>query len=524
MIYTLMAVVFVLGYIAIALEHNLHIDKAASALLTAVLVWTLLVIGADTLLADHLDVTHSGSAAHGFSVLINTELRHHLAEIAEILFFLMGAMVIVELVDAHDGFDAITSRIQTTNATTLLWIIGTLTFFFSALLDNLTTTIVMVSLLRKLIADKQLRWWFAGIVVVCANAGGAWSPIGDVTTTMLWIGSQITANRIIVDLIVPSLIAAIVPLAILTVMLKGQQVARPVPAKDPPKASSSNYLGQAFTGNGDSALLSQSSLVQAAPFTLSPQAVTQVFSHGNEAIQGNAPEHAASKPADLPISSRQRTAVLALGLGALAFVPVFKTLTHLPPYMGILFGVAVLWVFTEITHRHQDWYVKQHVTVVGVLQRVDTPSILFFLGILLAVSALATAGHLGDMALLLDESFGNLYIINVFIGLLSSLVDNVPLVAGAMKMYPLLEPAAMSGLTGETLARQSQFMQDGAFWHFLAYCAGTGGSCLIIGSAAGVAAMGMEKIPFMWYLKRISALALVGYLAGAATYIVIHVV
>lgn len=518
MIYSLMAVVFVLGYLAIALEHNLHIDKAASALFTAVVIWTLLVIGADTLLADHV-AEAADTGAHGVSALINTELRHHLAEIAEILFFLMGAMVIVELVDAHDGFDAITSRIQTTNATTLLWIIGILTFFFSALLDNLTTTIVMVSLLRKLIADKQLRWWFVGIVVVCANAGGAWSPIGDVTTTMLWIGSQISANRIIVDLIIPSLIAAIVPLAILTWMLKGQQVSRPVLEKAPPQASSSNYLGQPVVAGNASETTLLSTGTTAEPFMTNTQA------SGSEVIQGSAAATGADeKPIDLPISTRQRTTVLALGLGALAFVPVFKTITHLPPYMGILFGVAVLWIFTEITHRHQDWYVKQHVTVVGVLQRVDIPSILFFLGILLAVSGLATAGHLADMAHLLDTTFGNLYVINVFIGLLSSLVDNVPLVAGAMKMYPLLEQGSMAGLSGNELARQSQFMQDGQFWHFLAYCAGTGGSCLIIGSAAGVAAMGMEKIPFMWYLKRISGLALAGYLAGAATYVLIHVI
>lgn len=483
MIYTLMAVVFVLGYLAIALEHNLHIDKAASALLTAIVVWVLLVIGSQELLSSH---GHAAELAHGGMDFINEELRHHLAEIAEILFFLMGAMVIVELVDAHDGFQAITSRIQTTNAATLLWIIGILTFFFSALLDNLTTTIVMVSLLRKLVANRQLRWWYAGLVVVCANAGGAWSPIGDVTTTMLWIGNQITASRIMVDLIVPSVVAALVPLAVLSMMLKGKEVQRPVSAQAAHHASSSNYLGSA----------------------------------DNETDEDDAEEEVDVR--DLPISTRQRTSVLILGLGALAFVPIFKTVTHLPPYMGILFGVAVLWIFTEITHRHQDLFVKKHVTVVGVLSRVDMPSILFFLGILLAVSGLATAGHLADMARLLDTTFGNLYVINVMIGLLSSLVDNVPLVAGAMKMYPLIQESALAGLDGEALARQSQFVQDGAFWHFLAYCAGTGGSCLIIGSAAGVAAMGMEKIPFTWYLKRISGLALLGYLAGAMTYIAIH--
>ncbi|MGP4712886.1 sodium:proton antiporter NhaD [uncultured Psychrobacter sp.] len=504
MIYSLMAVVFVLGYIAIALEHNFHVDKAASALLTATIIWTLLVIGADTLLVEELSAVDSLGATY----ILNSELRHHLAEIAEILFFLMGAMVIVELIDAHDGFYAITSRIQTTNAVTLLWTIGTLTFFFSALLDNLTTTIVMVSLLRKLVADKELRWWFVGTVVVCANAGGAWSPIGDVTTTMLWIGSQITASRIIVDLIIPSLVAAVVPLIMLTLIFKGKQVMRPVDDKEPVLSTNTNYLGDytatTATASAINGIDTPTTMPSSSPSNVSSSAV-------------------AVEPSDV-ITNRMRLSVLALGLGALAFVPVFKTVTHLPPYMGILFGVGVLWVFTELMHRHQDWYVKQHMTVVGVLTRVDMPSILFFLGILLAVSGLATAGHLSDMAMWLDNTFGNLYVINVLIGLLSSLVDNVPLVAGAMKMYPLLGEAAMAGLAGDELARQSQFMQDGEFWHFLAYCAGVGGSCLIIGSAAGVAAMGMEKIPFLWYLKRISGLALVGYLAGAATYILIQMI
>lgn len=499
MIYSLMAVVFVLGYIAIALEHNLHVDKAASALLTAVIVWTLLVIGADTLLASQLTDSFSASA------LLNTELRHHLSEIAEILFFLMGAMVIVELVDAHDGFAAITNRIHTTNAVVLLWTIGTLTFFFSALLDNLTTTIVMVSLLRKLVASKQMRLWFVGTVVICANAGGAWSPIGDVTTTMLWIGNQITASNIIVDLIVPSLIAAIVPLLILTFIFRGKEIRRPKPAKAPIESSNVNYLGEYTVASAMAINGIEEKQVK----------LLEAYSNGESSA-------AAPNPLDA-VTPKMRISILALGLGALAFVPVFKTLTNLPPYMGILFGVGVLWVYTELVHRHDPWHVKQQMTVVGVLTRVDMSSILFFLGILLAVSALATAGHLIDMATWLDSTFGNLYVINVFIGLLSSLVDNVPLVAGAMKMYPLLTDSALAGLTGDELARQSMFLQDGAFWHFLAYCAGVGGSCLIIGSAAGVAAMGMEKISFMWYLKHISALALVGYLAGAAAYIAIHV-
>lgn len=477
MIYTLMAVVFVLGYLMIALEYNIHVEKAASALLTATLLWTLLVFGADSLLATEIanhaaQGVHAVGESHGASTVLNEKLRENLSEIAEILFFLMGAMVIVETVDAHGGFSVITNRIKTTNAMKLLWIVGGLAFFLSALLDNLTTTIVMISLLRKLVADQKMRWWYAGMVVVAANAGGAWSPIGDVTTTMLWIGNQITASRIIVDIIVPSLIAAIVPLLVLSLSLRGKTVTRPEPAQ------------LAKTAEGE---------------------------------QGHA------LPEGVDISPRLKMAVLAMGVGALVFVPVFKSITHLPPYMGVLFGLSILWIFTEVMHRNLDKYARKHITVVGVLSRVDMPSVMFFMGILLAVASLSTAGHLADAGVWLDAKFGNLYIINVMIGLLSSVVANVPLVAGAMKMYPLLGDAALNGLSGAELARAHQFVQDGEFWHFLAYCAGTGGSCLIIGSAAGIAAMGMEKIPFMWYLKRISWLALIGYLSGAATYIAMHV-
>lgn len=500
MIYSLMALFFVVGYIAIALEHTLHIDKAASALLMAVTLWTLLVIGSQTLLTGQLIENLSAST------LINTELRHHLAEIAEILFFLMGAMVIVELIDAHDGFSVITNRIHTTNAVTLLWIISTLTFFFSALLDNLTTVIVMISLLRKLVTDKELRWWFVGTAVICANAGGAWSPIGDVTTTMLWIGNQVTASHIIVELFLPSVVAAILPLIILTFILKDKKVYRAHPPCIMPVSIT------AKTAFNESDTLENTSIM------------TDNFSHHAEnhaSISANSGT-IGQTTGNITTTHKTRMSVLILGLGALAFVPIFKTLTHLPPYMGILLGLSVLWVFTELVHRKNGWYVKQRMTVVGALTRVDMSSILFFLGILLAVSGLATAGHLSHVATWLDNTFSNLYVINILIGLMSALVDNVPLVAGAIKMYPLLHESAMLGLTAESLAHQSQFLQDGNFWHFLAYCAGTGGSCLIIGSAAGVAAMGMEKMSFIWYLKHISMLALIGYLAGAATYIIIH--
>ncbi|MDP2226739.1 MAG: sodium:proton antiporter NhaD [Moraxellaceae bacterium] len=451
--YALMALVFVLGYLCIAFEHPLKIDKAASALLTAVIAWTVLVLGADAILPL---VEGAVAGADNTHVVVH-ELRHHLGEISEILFFLMGAMTIVELIDAHEGFKVITDRITTTNRVKLLWLVCFITFFLSAALDNLTTTIVMVSLLRKLIRDQQERWFYAGMVVIAANAGGAWSPIGDVTTTMLWIGNQVTAHGIVVKLIIPSLVCLLVPLLILSVSMRGS-------------------------------------------------------------IERPAHEETEEERRD-PTSPFERNLVFGLGIGALLFVPVFKTVTHLPPYMGILFGLGVLWVATEIIHRGKNDEDKHPLSVVGVLRRVDTTSVLFFLGILLAVSSLATAGHLTQVATLLKEGLGDIYAINIAVGLLSSVVDNVPLVAGAMKMYPLVTPDALAAAAAADAGWLSSFVVDGVFWEMLAFCAGTGGSCLIIGSAAGVAAMGMEKISFFWYLKKISLLALIGYLAGAFTYI-----
>ena len=423
-----MIVIFVLGYLAIALEHPIKVDKAASALITGVLVWTLFVL--------------SGADQH----FIEEQLLHHLSEISSILFFLLGAMTIVELVDAHEGFSIITDKITTKNRVKLLWIVSVLTFFFSAALDNLTTTIVMVSLLRKLIDDKYERWFFAGIVVVAANAGGAWSPIGDVTTTMLWIGGQLTTMTIIKTLIVPSIVAMMVPLTVLSFTMKGD-IVRPVEV-------------------------------------------------GNEDDSD-------------PTTAFERNLIFFLGVAGLLFVPVFKTLTHLPPFMGMMLSLGVLWLVTEIIHRSKNKADKSQLSVIGVLRKIDTASVLFFLGILLAVAGLQSAGHLAVMAQNLNEWFGgDIYAINIVIGLLSAIVDNVPLVAGSMGMYEITSVG--------------NFAQDGVFWQFLAFCAGTGGSALIIGSAAGVAAMGLEKIDFVWYLKKISILALLGYFAGAGTYILMQ--
>ncbi|MDP5100644.1 MAG: sodium:proton antiporter NhaD [Nonlabens sp.] len=431
--YIAILVVFVLGYVCIALEHTFKIDKAAIALLTGTICWALFITGGS-------DLILSGSG-HEATELINEGLKEHLADIAEILFFLLGAMTIVELIDAHEGFTVITDRIKTTNRVKLVWILSLLTFFLSAALDNLTTAIVMAALLRKLMADRQDLWLFAGILIIAANAGGAWSPIGDVTTIMLWIGGQVTAMNIITETFLPSLVCLLIPLIIISFRMKGD--------------------------------------------------ITNIEKdlHSNE----------------LEISRSDKLTVFVVGIACLLFVPVFKTVTHLPPFMGILFGLGIIWTLTELMHRNKDNDDKKSLTIAGVIRKIDTPSILFFLGILIAVGSLQSAGHLTDMAVYLDQNLNNVYAVNASIGVLSSIVDNVPLVAGAIGMYPL-----------------EVYPQDNMFWELLAYCAGTGGSILIIGSAAGVAIMGILKIDFMWYVKNISLLALAGYVAGILTYMVLN--
>ncbi len=428
--FVLMIIIFVLGYCAIALEHPIKISKTASALLLAVILWSVYAL-----------------MGPGFE---HETILMHLGETAEIVFFLLGAMTIVEIVDRHEGFRIITDKITTTSERKLLWIIGILTFFMSAVLDNMTTAIVICALLRKLIANKHDRWFFCGIVILAANSGGAWSPIGDVTTIMLWIKGNITALGIITETFIPSLVSLLVPLIAITFMLKGD-VERP-------------------EINDDSELST--------------------------------------------ISSKQSLLILCLGVGALLFVPVFKTITHLPPYLGILFGLGMLWVVTEIMHAsNKENYSRLNVS--SIITRVDVPSVLFFLGILMAVASLQTAGHLELLAKSLDK-IGNIYIIDIIIGLVSSVVDNVPLVAAALGMYPVADAAQIAANP-----ELYHFAVDGAFWEFLAYCAGTGGSILIIGSAAGVAVMGMEKIDFIWYLKKISLWALIGYFAGAGVFVLI---
>ena len=416
---------FVVGYVLITLEHPIKINKTATALLTGVVCWT----------------TYALFDANTESVIHH--LGGHLAETAEILFFLMGAMTVVELIDVHDGFTLITDRIASRNIRTLLWIISLLAFFLSALLDNLTTAIVMVSVARKLIRNAEQRRIVAGMIIVASNAGGAWSPIGDVTTTMLWIGEQVTTTNIIRTLLLPSLVSMLVPLVILTRMYKSDMVAR-------------------------------------------ERSVNQGI----------------SRPYVTPTARRERRIMLATGLGGMLFVPIFKTATHLPPYMGMLLVLGAIWVVSEVLHSDKDEAERQKFTAAYALSRIDTSSILFFLGILLAVGALESTGVLRALAESLNQSVGNLDVIVLLIGIVSAVVDNVPIVAAAMGMYDL-----------------QTYPTDAKLWEFLAYCAGTGGSILLIGSAAGVAVMGMEKLEFGWYLRKISWLALIGYVAGAVVYL-----
>ena len=418
---TLLILIFVLTYAAIAFEHPLQINKSATALIGAGLLWTVYAI--------------AGPEAK----VVDAAISDSLMSTAQIVFFLMGAMTIVEVVDAHDGFEVITARIQTTKLSSLMCLVGFVTFFLSSILDNLTTTIVMVSLMKKLLEKRDDRLFFAGMIVIAANAGGAWTPIGDVTTTMLWIGGQITSVEIMKGLLIPSLVNLLIPLALTASVLRGKQVLAPAAANDEVHIATSAF---------------------------------------------------------------ERNLMFFLGLGILVAVPAFKTWTHLPPFMGVLLGLGLLWLVGDLVHRHKDDEVRQPLTLVHALSRIDMGSIVFFIGILLSVATLEHTHVLSSLASWMDQAIGRQDLIVLLIGLASAVVDNVPLVAASMGMYSLADYPA-----------------DSFLWEFMAYCAGTGGSILIIGSAAGVAAMGLEKIEFGWYLRKISGLALVGYFSGALLYI-----
>jgi Na+/H+ antiporter NhaD/arsenite permease-like protein len=419
MILTAIAIIFMLGYLAIALEHPIKVNKAASALFLGTLLWLIWF-------------KVSGDIHHA-----SEQLFHCFGDLAQILFFLMGAMTIVAIIDINDGFSIVTSRIKTNNVRVLMWVIAWITFFLSAVLDNLTSTIVMVTLSRKLVEDSKMRLYLAGTIVIAANAGGAWSPIGDVTTTMLWIGGQISAVGIVKSLILPSIVSLLVPLIVLSILIKGRI-------------------------NSDFHVTTQET------------------------------------------SSFDRNVLFIAGVGGLLMVPVIKTLFHVPPYIAMLFVLGILWIIVELLGRRHE-VVPQRLNAYHVIKEVDVPSVLFFAGILLAVGVLSATGQLTSLAKILENTIGDISIIVIIIGVLSAIVDNVPLVAATMGMYNL-----------------QTYPMDSFLWEFIAFCAGTGGSMLVIGSAAGVAAMGIDRnLSFGWYLRKIAPLAALGYGSGAATYLLL---
>lgn len=440
-----MIAVFIVGYVFIAIENKTKINKAAIAMIMCGVLWTIF-----TFFGQSVDPGLTHEAVTG-------DIWNALASACEILVFLICAMTIVSLIDLNGGFDFITKWITTRNKVKLVWIIAAITFFMSALLDNMTTTIIMIMLMRKLLANYKERWVFAGLIIIAANAGGAWSPIGDVTTIMLWVRGNVTSWGLISSLLLPSLVSVVIPAFICSRIL-----------------------------------------------------------HGIVTAPGYKDELSEAKQY---ITGKESLIILTLGVALLLMVPVFKALTGLPPYMGMIIALGIMWVVTEIMYdRRPDIPTEDQNRVSKVIREIDMTTILFFLGILMAVSALESAGVLGSFASFLDTKIHNIYLINAAIGLMSAVVDNVPLVAASMGMYPIPDAAAVAASVDPAYA--AMFMQDGVFWKLLAFCAGTGGSILIIGSAAGVVAMGLEKINFGWYLKNFSLMALSGYVAGIAVFIV----
>lgn len=456
---TAIIIVFVIGYIIIALEHPIRVDKTATALLLGMVLWTLYAFGVEELvpvanpealneyLANNPSLQGESLHTQAMEYMINVEIVEHLGDIAQTVIFLLGAMTIVELVDVHGGFNVITSHIRTRSKRRLLWVMAIVTFFMSAILDNLTTTIVMLTLLRKFIPHKQERWIFAACIVIAANSGGAWSPIGDVTTIMLWMKGNITVVALIKYVLLPSLVSMLLPVWILSRGIHGE------------------------------------------------------LTHANADLLDS----------QTMISSRERALIFYLGVGGLIFVPVFKTITHLPPFIGILLVLGVLWTFTECFYNGKMLERAKQLRIPKVISRIDMPSVLFFLGILMAVAVLQSTGVLSAMASFLDTEIHNIVVIDTLLGALSSIIDNVPMVAGVMGMYPVADPG--------TVGYFADFVVDGHFWGLLSYCAGVGGSILIIGSAAGVITMGIEKMNFGWYLRKVSLPALGGYLAGVMVYV-----
>lgn len=464
----LMVVVFLIGYVLIALEHPIKINKAGIALFIGTALWIIYMYVAPQVVPhvsgdefQHYISTHPELKAEDYATqirefVINSQILESIGDISETILFLLAAMAIVELIDTHGGFVYITDRIITRNKRKLFWLISFITFGMSAVLDNLTTTIVMVMLIRRIVPEPRERWLVGSMIVIAANSGGAWSPIGDVTTIMLWVKGNITV-LISPKLILPSLVSMIIPLMFLQFVLKGAI----------------------------------------------PQ-IRKSETSENKAILKN-------------FRRKDRLGILAFGVSILVLAPVFKMITHLPPFVWLLFGMSMLWIYTEIIYNHKIGMKEDaKLRLSKVLGRLDIATLMFFLGILLAVDALQSAGILGSLSGFIAEKMPNVYAQGISIGLLSAIIDNVPLVAAAIGMYPVVEAGAVSMASNPGFLQN--FVVDGNFWHFLAYCAGVGGSILIIGSAAGVVFMGLEGVSFGWYLKRISLVTLVGYLAGAGVY------
>lgn len=464
-----MIAIFLVGYLLIALEHPLKINKAGTALLIGTSLWVMYTFAAPTFIPEasadafRLFLESNPSIAslpfveQCTQFVVQHQVLESIGEIAETLIFLIGAMITVELIDTHGGFMFITNRIKTNQKKKLLLLVATLTFFMSAVLDNLTTSIVMIMLIRKLIGNYKERWVFGSVIIIAANSGGAWSPIGDVTTIMLWVKGNISTGATIPHLLLPSIVSALVPVLIIMRKLHGKVT--------PPDN---------FSQEDNQELLKM-------------------------------------------LKKKEKLSILIIGVLCLLGVPVFKTLTHLPPFVGILMGVGVLWLYTDAMYKRNEIPEDLKLRLSKVVNRIDGATLLFFLGILLAVDALRCSGALTDFSVWLDNTIGNVYAVNLIIGTLSAVIDNVPLVAGAIGMYPVATEAMVAAAADPVY--MTHFVQDGVFWQFLAYCAGVGGSMLIIGSAAGVVVMGLERINFLWYLRNFSVLALAGYLSGATVYI-----
>jgi Na+/H+ antiporter NhaD/arsenite permease-like protein len=462
-----MGILFLIGYLLITLEGKIDINKGAIALVLSSVLWTLYVIAAPQIvpianatglanyLAENPILGKETAAKQAVDYVIDNQLLEHVGDVGEIVFFLLGAMTVVEMIDSHNGFALITNFIKTRSKRKLLWLVAVLAFFLSAVIDNMTTAIVMTALMCKLIPDKKERWWFSAIIILASNSGGAWSPIGDVTTILLWVKGTVTPMPLIKYILLPSIVSVLIPLLWVSTKLKGEIAYNNVEK-------------------------------------------TEDLTHEEQ------------------LAYRNRLLILIVGVCGLLAVPVFKTITHLPPYAGVMLVVGILWILTDRLYRHVGHDIPLRLRLESVLKRVDYATLLFFLGILLSVAALQAAGALATVSAWLERTCSDVYVINLTLGVMSAVVDNVPLVAAALGLYPLVDPKTVAISADPTF--MANFVPDGVYWHFLTYCAGVGGSLLIIGSAAGVVVMGMEKMSFSWYLKNISLMALAGYIAGALVY------